>query len=631
MSLSKQSNSEPIQTKPTLSMKKEDTKRVSREDAHPEMNKRTSLSILFKAVSRLLGFLSHYKKEVKAVPFIAVAIIVIVAVGVFQNFFEFGTAVRNTASLLAVALGIVVLSATAKETGRFGTALAFLLLLSIVFFVTSFFFGWPREFSRLFERTSDVEKDRLHAQMGMANAALHQRRYPEAEGAFATILKSDTNNVRALKGMAVCLYMRGKLDPAERFYKLALASIYKNTPFEADDLIAIRNDLAQVLEDKGHYDSAEVLMRRNLNFEKQRLGNAHPNVATQMNNLGALFIRRADCESIQKAEVLFTNALSIDLSAFGALPVLQVATDFNNIGYVRYLQGRLTESAEAYRKALEIDRAYPAEDAFEHSLHLNNFALVLIAQGKLGDAETELRRALSLAEASPSNPSGAIRNRKQNLAMLLVKKGEFQEAQRLMEATLREDESVYDHAHMELATDYNNLGELFLSLTNCARARECFDQALGRSRLRKDGPDMAFILINGARCEAHASNLLSAQEMIEQAIGILDKEIDRFPNELARALNVQGEILVKRGATAEASTVFMRALELYETNSFPCQLRFDPAGKARVLFNQGMLFRSGKNAAVAKEKISQALSLFEAALGREAKETKTARIALADL
>ena len=84
----------------------------------------------------------------------------------------------------------------------------------------------------------------------------------------------------------------------------------------------------------GDYDRAEPLYRQALEIKKKALGEGHPDYATSLNNLAALYHAMGDYD---RAEPLYRQALEIKKKALGEKHP-DYATGLNNLAAV-WLQG----------------------------------------------------------------------------------------------------------------------------------------------------------------------------------------------------------------------------------------------------------------------------------------------------
>ena len=111
---------------------------------------------------------------------------------------------------------------------------------------------------------------------------------------------------------------------------------------------------------------AEPLHRRALSIREAALGPDHPDVATSLTNLAALYQvqgRYAD------AEPLHRRALVIDEAALGP-DHPSVATDLNNLAELYRVQSRNAEAEPLYQRALAIRETtlgtdHPTTESFE--------------------------------------------------------------------------------------------------------------------------------------------------------------------------------------------------------------------------------------------------------------------------
>ena len=83
----------------------------------------------------------------------------------------------------------------------------------------------------------------------------------------------------------------GAYDRAEPLYRQALEIRKKALGEEHPDYATSLNNLAALYHAMGAYDRAEPLYRQALEIRKKALGEEHPDYATSLNNLAALYRR----------------------------------------------------------------------------------------------------------------------------------------------------------------------------------------------------------------------------------------------------------------------------------------------------------------------------------------------------
>ena len=82
------------------------------------------------------------------------------------------------------------------------------------------------------------------------------------------------------------------------------------------DVATDLNNLGSLYDTLGDYDKAEPLYKRALGISEKALGPDHPDVATDLNNLGSLYDTLGDYD---KAEPLYKRALGISEKALGQI------------------------------------------------------------------------------------------------------------------------------------------------------------------------------------------------------------------------------------------------------------------------------------------------------------------------
>jgi tetratricopeptide (TPR) repeat protein len=186
---------------------------------------------------------------------------------------------------------------------------------------------------------------------------------------------------------------------------------------EASACARILNQAGVHLWARADYRQAEPLYRRALGIWEQSLGQNHPNVATDLNNLAMLL---KNTNHLAEAEPLFRRALAIDEQSFGPNHP-EVAINLSNLALLLEATNRLAEAESLFRRALAIDEQSLGPKHPKVAIRLNNLAQLLKATNRLDEAEPLCRRALDIAEASlvPGHPT-TLRYRK-NLEQLLAR------------------------------------------------------------------------------------------------------------------------------------------------------------------------------------------------------------------
>ena len=181
-------------------------------------------------------------------------------------------------------------------------------------------------------------------------------------------------------------------------------------------------------ESQGRYEEAEPLYVDALAMGQRLLGEAHPDVATSLNNLAALYYSQGRYE---EAEPLYRDALAMSQRLLGeAHPA--VATSLNNLALLYRSQGRYEEAEPLYLEALAMSKQLLGEAHPDVATSLNNLALLYDSQGRYGDAEPLYLEALAMRKQLLGEAHPAVASSLFNLGALRYNQGRYSEALALL-------------------------------------------------------------------------------------------------------------------------------------------------------------------------------------------------------
>jgi hypothetical protein len=262
------------------------------------------------------------------------------------------------------------------------------------------------------------------------------------------------------------------LDPLAP-HALAVAR-YADATGIADPTARLLSQAGVLLLAKARYSEAEPLLRRALAVDEASFGDAHPNVAPDLNNLAALL---QATNRLAEAEPLMRRALAIDEAILGGAQP-NVAIRLNNLAALLHTTNRLAEAEPLLRLALAIDEASFGDAHPEVATDLNNLAQLLKASSRLTEAEPLMRRALAIDEASFGDAHPSVARDLNNLAQLLQDTNRLAEAEPLMRRALAIDEASFGNAHPNVAIRLNNLAQLLQDTNRLAEAEPLMRRAL---------------------------------------------------------------------------------------------------------------------------------------------------------
>jgi tetratricopeptide (TPR) repeat protein len=185
---------------------------------------------------------------------------------------------------------------------------------------------------------------------------------------------------------------QGAYGQAEPWWQDCLAVTRDRLGEAHPDVATSLNNLAELYRSQGRYSEAEPLYQEALALRKQLLGEAHPDVANSLNNLALLYKSQG---RYSKAEPLYQEALALRKQLLGeAHP--DVASSLNNLAALYRSQGRYSEAEPLYQEALALSKQLLGEAHPDVAQSLNNLAALYYSQGRYSEAEPLYLQAISV-------------------------------------------------------------------------------------------------------------------------------------------------------------------------------------------------------------------------------------------
>jgi tetratricopeptide (TPR) repeat protein len=225
--------------------------------------------------------------------------------------------------------------------------------------------------------------------------------------------------------------------------------------------------------DMGNAGQAIEYFEQALYIDKELYGDRHPDVATNLNNIGSAWHALGEHK---KAIEYYEQALSIDKVVYGDRHS-EVATDLNNIGSAWDDLGEPKKAIKYYEQALSIDKAVYGDRHPAVAIMLSNIGSAWDALGGHKKAIEYFEQALSIGKEVYGDRHPAVATRLNNIGLAWKALGEHKKAIEYFEQALSIDKEVYGDRHPAVATMLNNIGSALYALGDLHRAKEYFQQA----------------------------------------------------------------------------------------------------------------------------------------------------------
>jgi len=351
------------------------------------------------------------------------------------------------------------------------------------------------------------------------------------------------------------LYTRlSEYDRAERLLRRALALRSGTDPL---DYAETRSHLASVFVHAGQYDSAEVALREALAIRERRLPPNHPDMATNLDELGVVAGYRGDHAA---AGGLYQMALRIR-RAIHRQPHEDLGISLSNIAVNLYQQGEYEAAERYYREALAVEHVALGPDHPSVATTMANLGMLYDEVGNSVAADSLLNGALRIRRARLGDQHFETAMSLSQIGGMLLRRGEHDAAEPYLREALAARERLHGSDHPGVATALNGLAQVHghrrdfdAAVALMRRAIDIYGASLGE-RHRFTG----VALCNLANMQMERGDLGAADESFRAGLGVLVEVHPPEHPELAHNRSRYGELLVVRGRFKDAEPLLVEA------------------------------------------------------------------------
>jgi tetratricopeptide (TPR) repeat protein len=409
-------------------------------------------------------------------------------------------------------------------------------------------------------------------------------------------------------------------DVCERWlpHALACATWIEQGQITGPAAAYLLNQAGYYLQDRARYHEAELLYRRALAIYEQQLGPEHPEIATSLNNLAALYRTQGEYE---QAELLYRRALAIYEQQLGP-EHSYTAMSLNNLAAVYRARGKYRLAESSLQRALAIREQLLGPEHPDTAQSFNGLATLYHEQGKYEQAEPLYEHALAIREQQlgPEHPDTA--GSLNNLAALYYEQGKYEQAELLYQRALTIYKQQLGLEHPDTATGLNNLAAVYRAQGKHEQAELLYEHALAirEQLLGPEHPDTASSLNNLAAVYYEQEKYEQAEPLLQRALAIREQLLGPEHPDTAQSLNDLAAFYQAQGKYKQAVSSYWRALTIYEQ-----QLGPEHPKTATSLNNLAALYRVQGKYEQAEPLLRRALAIYEQQLGPEHPNTQTVR------
>jgi len=241
------------------------------------------------------------------------------------------------------------------------------------------------------------------------------------------------------------------------------------------------------------------------------------------------------------------------------------------LGYLYYLQGKLSEAEQVYQQALQgKEKAWVPVHTWTLDA-VNCLGVLYFKQGKLVEAEQMYQQALQGKEKALGLEHTSIFHTVNNLGLLYTCQGKLIEAEPILERALQDFEKAWGPEHILTLGAVHNLGLLYVSQGKLIEAEKMYQQAL-QGKEKTLGPDHPLTLDTAndlASFYTGQGKLIEAEQMYQRALQGKEKTLG--PENYSTLVTVYnlGNFYLSQGNLIVAEQMYQRALQAQEKTLGP--------------------------------------------------------------
>ncbi|MBO1225335.1 MAG: tetratricopeptide repeat protein [Candidatus Scalindua sediminis] len=227
--------------------------------------------------------------------------------------------------------------------------------------------------------------------------------FQKALEAYLDAVRLAPDNSTYLNEAGYSFQTLAQYDRAIEYYEKALESDLKTLGEDHPDVAIDWDNLGSAWKAKGEYDKAIEYHEKALKVFIKTFGEDHPDVAIDWNNLGSAWKAKGEYD---KAIEYYEKALKSDIKTFGE-DHPDVATRWNNLGSAWDAKGEYDKAIEYYEKALSVFRIKLGND--HPRTKSTKTSLDIVKKEKLEILETNREiETEEPADTTPPKPSTGL-------------------------------------------------------------------------------------------------------------------------------------------------------------------------------------------------------------------------------
>ena len=296
---------------------------------------------------------------------------------------------------------------------------------------------------------------------------------------------------------------------------------------------------------------------------KKQFGETHPDYATSLNNLAALY---ESMGQYAKAEPLYMEAMGIRKKAWGETHP-DYLTSLNNLALLYFRMGQYAKAEPLYMEAMGIRKKSLGETHPDYATSLNNLAVLYERLNQYKKAELLYIQVIVIRKKALGETDRDYLMSVVGLAILYQAMGQYENAEPLYLQVEAIKKKTVGEDHADYATSLNNLAVLYHSMGQYEKAEPLYLRAIKiqKKALGDIDPLYARSLKNLGLFYRTKGQYEKAEPLLIQASDIMKNTLGENHPFFARSLSDLAVIYESMGQFEKAELLYVRAKEIQKS------------------------------------------------------------------
>ncbi|KAJ0974945.1 hypothetical protein J5N97_016910 [Dioscorea zingiberensis] len=287
----------------------------------------------------------------------------------------------------------------------------------------------------------------------------------------SVISNSHTSKWRIFTDNGRELFLKGKLDEAEKYFLLALQEAKEGFGIRDPHVASSCNNLAELYRVRKAFEKAEPLYLEAITILEESFGTDDIRVGAALHNLGQFYLVQ---RKLEQARACYERALKIEGRVLGYNHT-EYANTMYHLGTVLHLQGKEKDSEALVKESIRILEEGGQGETMTCIRRMRYLSQMLLKSNRLVDAENLQRKILHILEISKGWDSLDTVVAAEGLALTLQSLGNLQDAQEIFQRCLDVRKNILTEDHIQIAANMLHLARIALLKSNQLRKLKIAD------------------------------------------------------------------------------------------------------------------------------------------------------------